>query len=57
MLASISFPGARVLLSRGLCSRDPDSREGLVRCEEQLVNWDLEEMEASAAANSVIDAS
>lgn len=33
------------------------SREGVVKCEEQLVNRDWEEMEASAAANSVIDAS
>lgn len=33
------------------------SREGIVKCEEQLVNRDWEEMEASAAANSVIDAS
>lgn len=31
--------------------------EGLVKCEEQLGNRDQEEMEASAAASSVIDAS
>jgi hypothetical protein len=31
--------------------------EGAIKSEEQLVNWDWEEMEASTIANSVIDAS
>lgn len=60
MLATISFIGAWVLLSHWSMACVPVTLiagEGVVKCEEQLVNRDWEEMEASAAANSVIDAS